>query len=373
LSRDAVIKKLDIGADAHRIGSGMGIYRRENGMLYIRIMIDGKLVRRSLGTRDKTEALWKARSVIEAAMEGQKAKEIPTLAEFAQTYLEYSKRRHRPSTHEDYVRKMRKLNSRLGSLRLDKIDKQKIGAYSRTRLKEVDSKTVNRDLSLLSSIMEYALELDLIQENPVRKVKKFRESPGRERYLSDDEIKRLLDACKALSERKGVGRNPILYEIVLTALLTGLRKGNLQRLKWSQVNLEAGLITIPAVEHKSRKSLYLPVSEYLRKVLADLRGRFPHSTFVFSKPDGTAYGDWKRSFNTACKIAGLEDVRFHDLRHTHGTLLNTLDASQYTIMSLMGHRTLKASQGYVHTPPQKAKKFSNALGEYLRGILDGSD
>ncbi|MCK4232399.1 hypothetical protein KAX21_05560, partial [candidate division WOR-3 bacterium] len=84
------VKSLDIGAGGHRITVDVGIYRRENGMLYVRVMIDGKLIRRSLQTRKESEALLKTRSVIMAALEGQKAKEVPTLAEFTKTYLAYS-------------------------------------------------------------------------------------------------------------------------------------------------------------------------------------------------------------------------------------------------------------------------------------------
>ena len=226
-------KSLDIEVGGHRITVDVGIYRRENGMLYVRVMIDGKLIRRSLQTRKESEALLKIRSVIMAALEDQQAKEVPTLAEFTKTYLAYSKRQHRESTYTRNLRRMPKLIENFDSTRLNQIDKRAIGTYMQKRAQEVNSPTVNRDLSLLSSIMEYALELDLIRENPVRKVKKLRESPGRERYLTTDEIKRLLDACKVLGERKGVGHNPILHEIVLTAILTGLRKGNLQKLRWS--------------------------------------------------------------------------------------------------------------------------------------------
>ena len=366
-------KSLDIEVGGHRITVDVGIYRRENGMLYVRVMIDGKLIRRSLETRDETEALWKVGSVIKAALEGQKAKEVPTLAEFTKTYLAYSKRQHRESTYTRNLRRMPMLIENLGSMRLDQIDKRAIGTYMQKRAQEVNSPTVNRDLSLLSSIMEYALELDLIRENPVRRVKKLRESPGRERYLTTDEIKRLLDACRVLGERKGVGHNPILYEIVLTAILTGLRKGNLQKLKWSQVDLDNGNIIIPAGEYKNRKPLYFPINPYLREILSGLRHHYPYAEYVFCKSDGTEYGDWKRSFNTACEIAGLKDVRFHDLRHTCGTLLNMLGTNQYTIRALMGHRTLAASKRYVHTPPETVREASNALGDRLRRILDGSD
>lgn len=364
---------LDIKTGVNRISSDVGIYRRENGMLYVRVVIDGKLIRRSLGTQKESEALLKTRSVIMAALEDQKAKEVLKLAEFIETYLKYSKRQHRPTTYEKRVSKVKNLLENLGSFRLEQIDKRAIKLYSQKRLEVVTPSTVNRELSLLSSIMEYALELDLVQENPVRKVKKLSESPGRDRYLSPDEIKRLLDACKALSKRKGVGHNPILYEIVLTAILTGLRKGNLQRLRWSQVDLKNGNIIIPAGESKNRKPLYFPINPYLREILLGLRRDYSYAEYVFCKSNGTEYGDWKRSFATACKIAGLKDVRFHDLRHTHGTLLNMLNANEYTITALMGHRTLTASKRYVHTPPEKAREASNALGKYLRGILDDSN
>lgn len=367
------VNQLDIGAGSIRISSDVGIYQRENGMLYVRVTIDGKLIRRSLGTKKESEALLKTGSVIKAALEDRDAKELPQLAAFVDRYLEYSKSLHRESTYEKSFSRVRKLVENLGSMRLDRISKQAVKLYAQKRLQEVSPASVNRELSLLSSIMEYAVDLDLIQENPVRKLKKLKEFPGRERYLNRDEVKKLLDACQALSERKGVGHNPILYEIVLTAILTGLRKGNLQNLKWSQVDLETGNIIIPASEHKNRKPLYFPINPYLRDILAGLRNNYPFSEYVFSKPDGTSYGDWKRSFETACKIAGLENVHFHDLRHTHATFLNMLGENEYTIRSLMGHETLAASKRYVHTPPEKVKEASEKLGNYIKSILRPKD
>ena len=132
------------------------------------------------------------------------------------------------------------------------------------------------------------------------------------------------------------------------------------------------MITIHAGEHKNRKPLYFPINPYLQEILSGLRHNYPYAEYVFCKADGTEYGDWKRSFNTACEIAGLKDVRFHDLRHTCGTLLNMLGTNQYTIRALMGHSTLAASKRYVHTPPETVREASNALGDRLRRILDGS-
>ncbi len=137
--------------------------------------------------------------------------------------------------------------------------------------------------------------------------------------------------------------------------------------------METGNIIIPASEHKNRKPLYFPINPYLRDILAGLRNNYPFSEYVFSKPDGTSYGDWKRSFETACKIAGLENVHFHDLRHTHATFLNMLGENEYTIRSLMGHETLAASKRYVHTPPEKVKEASEKLGNYIKSILRPKD
>lgn len=367
------INQLDIETDSTRISEDVGIYQRENGMLYVRVMIDGKLIRRSLGTKKTQEALLKTESVIKAALEDRESKELPKLAVFVDRYKEYSKNVHKETTYEKSHSRISTLVENLGSMRLDKISKQAVKGYLNKRVQTVSPASVNRELSLLSSIMEYALELDLIQENPVKKIKKLKESPGRERYLNGEELKRLLETCHDLSKRKGVGHNPILYEIVLTAILTGLRKGNLQNLKWSQVDLETGNIVIPASEHKTRKPLYFPLTPHLQEVLLGLRNSYPHSEYVFSKPDGTSYGDWKRSFENACTIAGLKNFHFHDLRHTHATFLNMLGANEYTIRALMGHQTLAASKRYVHTPPELVKEASEKLGEYVKQILRPKD
>ncbi len=99
----------------------------------------------------------------------------------------------------------------------------------------------------------------------------------------------------------------------------------------------------------------------LREVLLTLRDKYPHSHLVFCESDGTTYGDWRRSFKTACRLVGLEDVCFHMLRHTCFSMLGEKGFSALEIQSYSGHKSLAMVQRYTHISPKHVQEMANTL------------
>ena len=159
-------------------------------------------------------------------------------------------------------------------------------------------------------------------------------------------------------------------------IYTGCRKGEALNLKWDDVDLNNGVIAIKAT--KTRYDRHIPISAPLEAVLTGIEKyqiSLPASSekhdfsagkdglYVFNK-NGAKIGDFKRSFKTACRNAGLKDMHIHDLRHVFASTLTMNDVSLYKTGILLGHRTPNMTQRYAHLKPGELKKeIEKAFGK----------
>ena len=180
----------------------------------------------------------------------------------------------------------------------------------------------------------------------------------RTRILSRDEELRLLAACtgertKAV-ERRRLGKlerfdqtvnmdNPQLRAVIILAIETAMRRGEIHALKWSAVDLTGRTIRIEGASTKTLKTRLVPISARLRETLAQLRQNQ-------LRPNSPVFGgaDFKRSFNTAARNAGLSDIHFHDLRHTAITRMLEAGISPPLVMKISGHTQQKTFMRYVN-------------------------
>ncbi|MQY70885.1 tyrosine-type recombinase/integrase, partial [bacterium] len=287
-----------------KLTGNVRLFQRTNGRWYVRFTLNGKRRMLSTGETDRTKALLKISEIVkEAELEdtlGHKVKTDVTLSELAKEYTPYAESNKAPSTLYRDKSRMRKLLETFGKKKLSEITGRDIERYMQSRRKEgKQPATVNREFALLRHMLRKAVEWDYLSGSPARTVKPFKESPGRVRYLSDSERERLLDACSGM-----------LKAVVLTALLTGMRKGELQGLTWDDVDFERREITLKRT--KNNEVRVIPISKDLLPVLHRLHNERLYSHYVFSKPDGRPYGNWHRAFETACRRAGIENFRSHD-------------------------------------------------------------
>lgn len=232
-----------------------------------------------------------------------------------------------------------------GKLKLDLISPQRIEKYKSKRLDMgVTKTTVNRDLALLRKMFNLAIDWGYVSSNPVNKVKFYSEKDGlKERILTWEEEHRLLEASPTH-----------LKPVIVVALNTGMRRGEILNLKWDQIDFEKGLIKVENT--KSGKNRYIHINSDLANLLLGLSAQNEDGEFVFTNPDtGKPYTDPKRAFKKACRIAGIEDLRFHDLRHTFASRLVENGVDLITVKDLLGHSTVKMTERYTH-PNQDLKK-----------------
>ena len=316
--------------------------RRRAGRWYVRFTLDGRQWERSTGETDRDKALCKISEIVKQAVREiengytGKTKVVTTLSELAKEYIPYAEAHKAKSTVEKEASKMKLLVSAFGERKLTGITVRDIELYMQYRSKVVKPRTVNLELALLRHMLNKAVDWGYLKGNPAKRVKPFKEPPGRIRYLRRDEYDRLLSVCQL---------TPGLYEIVLTALETGMRKGELMSLTWDDVDLERGEITLK--QTKNNKLRTIPISDTLCPLLEELSSK-RLSSLVFTRPDGTLYGDPYARFQIACKRACIEDFRFHDLRHTFASYLVMGGVDIRTVQELIGHRTITMTMRYSH-------------------------
>jgi integrase len=219
------------------------------------------------------------------------------------------------------------------------IDMRSIEAYKASRLQiPIAPITLNTHLKVLSCILKFGQENKLVAELPkIRRVKV-------PKFLSAEEIGRVLAAAR-----------PAARPMLQLMIFTGLRKGELRHLEWSDVDLENRLLHIrpketwnPKTDNSARTiPLCEPAMEALLMAKERAAKKTVISSLVFPGIKGGPLNDVRESLNGACKRAGIPHIRVHELRHTFGSQMAMAGADPFAIMKAMGHSDIKTTMIYV--------------------------
>lgn len=284
---------------------------------------------------------------------------------FEQTFLPWSKTNKRSWRSDEW--RGAELVKFFGNWRLNEISQLSIEKYKRQRLEGLTIRktprsptSVNREIELLSRIFTFAIDMGFANSNPCKRVKKFSVRGERNRPLLPDEEARLMSF---LTDDRAY-----LRPIVIIAIQTGLRKGELLSLKRTQVDFVRELIHV--TNTKSGRDRFVPMNVVVRSELRKAaEASSADSEYLFANPtSGKPYVDIKKGFRSACDDAKIRDLRFHDLRHTFGTRLADSGASTRTIMDLMGHSQMATSARYTHATDHGKRRAVEALATYAETI-----
>jgi integrase len=220
--------------------------------------------------------------------------------------------------------------------------------------------TVNRELAYLRRLLNIAERNDWIIKNPFKRgdsLIHLADEVKRERVLTPEECQRLIDACEE--------RRSHLKPIIIAALDLGCRLGELLKLQWKDVDLDSKIITIQAFNTKTMRERKVGITQRLHIQLDNLLFAFPHSEndLVFG------VSEIRKGFKSACKIAGLSDLRFHDLRHVHATKLDSLGFSISAIGKQLGHSSdSRVTLRYINRNEEATRQVANALDEFYESV-----
>ncbi len=343
--------------------------KKWRGKWVVDFIVDGKRVRRVSPVQTKRGA--KAYEV-ELRLEltsatpesgAAPAAEVPTLAEFATEWMSTSVRVHNKPSEQD--RKSRTLRNHLvpffGKRRLDQITQRDVETFRAQQLSQgLAVNTVNRHLAALARLMRCAVDWGVIREMPTIRMMRKQVEPTE--WLRPDESERLLDATKAMNLR--------WFTFFYVALRTGLRKGEIFGLHWSEIDLERRRLTVRYTvwmgqlgTPKNGKSREVPIAADLVDVLSAWRERTPGELVFPSRKGQPVYGQAiaNQALDRALKRAGLRRIRFHDLRHTFASQLVLRGCSLKVVQQLMGHHSVTMTERYAHVGDDQLVEAVQAL------------
>lgn len=246
--------------------------------------------------------------------------------------------------------------------------KEQLGAYAlsdvkASRIAEARGKltcgnsTMNRYVSVLSHVFTIAIcQWEWMDDNPVRKLIPLHEPRGRVRYLSPHERSLLLNCAR-------VSRNRSLYPLIMLALCTGARKGELLNLKWSDIDFKRCRVVFQYTKNGERRGA--PLSADVVKMLVEYgANNTKQSVYVFASNQDTPLCVDK-AFKKLIKGAGITNFRFHDLRHTAASYLAMSGASVTDIAEVLGHKTLAMVKRYTHLSDTHTRKIIEQMNATL--------
>jgi integrase len=260
------------------------------------------------------------------------------------------------------------LKEQFGGKLLSEIDYKTIEEFRNLRKKtptqhggERSKRTVDIELSFLRRILNKAVKWEMLEKNPLDKGEDlfYGTMNKRERALTEDEVKRLVEACP-----------PYLKPIVIVGVYTGLRKGDLLSLRWKDTNLQKGIIRLTEQKTGSTRIIVLNNDTLILLKNLPVRGEY-----IFPARNGKPFKDVKRSFQTALKEAGIEQSKdpkqkivFHTLRHTCVSLLTERGADTTMVQNYVAHASEEMTKHYTHVTEEYARK----TGNILNGLLEVS-
>ena len=356
----------------------MSVFQRvKDGVWWYEFRYRGVRIRESSKSDSKTVAQRierERRRKMELGTHGlTKLVQPKTFSVACKAYLLEREANWEPKTRIMHANSFRHLEPHFGKLLLNEITAEHFSKYQRFRVKEgAAGRTVNSETNLLRLVLRKAK----LWSNLVDDVQSLKENTDTGRELSDDEVKRLLAACEVSVSRA-------LYPAVLTSIHTGLRGTELRLLRWKQVDLLNGIITVgkSAGESKTEggKGRRVYLSAMAARTLQNWRAQFPNSKdehFVFpsqayalqgkkgtfggvvvphkTKPD-KAIGSFATAWRTAKEAAGIE-CRWHDMRHSAASRIAAGGATDQTLQALLGWMSPKMVEKYSHVREEAKRK-----------------
>jgi integrase len=245
-----------------------------------------------------------------------------------------------PKTNEFY--RLEQLKKFFGAKPISDIKPRDIEEWKTSMASQCQPATLNRALTTLKGLFNKEIEWGKLEHNPAQKIGKLREANQRVRYLTEEEISKLLEFAK-----------PRLRDFIVLALNTGMRKANLIGLIWEDIDFRNGVIHI--LKTKSGKAYDVPLNNAVLGLLKSLvKGKTPAGKVLNTC-------NLKREWENAIEASGVKNCRVHDLRHTFASHLAMKGIDLFTVSQLLGHADIKMTQRYAHLAPNHKKIAVNML------------
>lgn len=329
------------------------IYQRQGkkgAHWYLDYAVDGRRVRRRVGKSKSLAALALAdvQVKIERKELGFQAKDKDFSA-FVTEYLDYAKTNKSQASYARNEIVLRTFKQFARVERLRAITSQLIEAYKKFRLDGgTKASTINTELNTIRAALNYAVASNYLARNPCGGVPKLKAPRKQVRFMSIEEVRKLLKAC---NQRMGA--------VVETLLYSGLRRNELTHLTWGDVDLERRIIAVQAKDGwhpKDYEVRHIPMAHRLHDILSSVPRK--DAPWIFSTREGAPLDGHvlSRDFRALVKGCGIKGVSLHTCRHTFASHLVMKGTDIYTVQKLLGHSSIKTTEIYAHLAPDFLKK-----------------
>jgi len=343
------------------------VYKRGNTW-YIDYRWNGKRVRKRVGGDKSTaELVLKKVEIDVARQEAGLGRQKVRFFEFLKEHREHIETTKSPGTNRRYktcLDNFERFVSLLGLTWLSEVTPLIIERYKEKRLAEgAQPKTVNVELDAISGLFSRAVRLELLETNPVAKAGRTKEQNRKPpRFLSAAEIERVKQACD--------GQVRDIFEVLIE---TGMRRGELENLRWSDVDLANGWIQIqPRGDWtpKHGRSRKIPMRPRVREILLR-RKRDAKYEWVFHRASGEKVGQLWNLLSRVYKRAGVPNACVHTTRHTFASHAVMSGVDLYTVGKLLGHSDVTTTQIYAHLAQDHLKRAANLIRFGLH-VIEGT-
>lgn len=324
------------------------LYRR-NGIYWLSFRSQGRSYCISLGTRDRSTALYLKAKKDQALAEGKEAlpghnRDIAAILEEYRLAFEHHKTK---DTHSDDINRIKRFLGWANLHKFSQFTEKKLQDYLTYRIstEKISLNTANRVVTNLKTFLNFAVRRRHILENPLQHFKKYQltENPGR--FLSKEEIKDLLTAAR--NPGNYADGKPTLYPVLATALYTGMRRQEVFNLEWQNIDFNRNILTIvnkPGFTTKTKKFRTIPLAAELKNILWSSR-RAGGKCFDVTNS--------RRIFERIIRDAGLKEIGWREIRRTFGSHLAMNGVSLLKIAKWYGHSTPQVTyKHYAHLAPE---------------------
>ena len=324
----------------------MWIFRRKGSPYWYAVFnAGGQTIRRTTGQKDEAKARQIGHDLEREAKRRFSRREGQLFSTACERYFTQMKPHLSQKTLANYQVSLRNIFQEVGSdFALSEVNWDFMDLLVRRRLVKTGTVAVRRDLAFFSSLFRTAqLWPDGPKLNPAKSYDKrhLREATPRKRWLTEEEVESLLAACPTERHRA----------IVTIAVETGMRRGEILGLRWSEVDLVEGQVTLMPERTKTAEGRIIPLTARAAAALIKLQwaDQGKQQVFVFENGvTGKPQREIKKFFDNACRKAGLADLHFHDLRHTFASWALQRGVQEQTVQHWLGHKTRSMTQRYVH-------------------------
>ena len=336
-----------------------GLYKRGNTWC-IRYSVNGEQIKETIGDEATARRMLRVRQgEIETDSVPQElfATQKHLMSDLCDKYLQYCIDQKQKGV-SDKKWKMPHIKARFGSLPVNKVTSQMIEDWQKELIagtkhkKPVQPVTTNRWVAVLKNMLTMGVKWKMAVPTVLYEVRTgvdmFPETESRERYLTEAECSRLLNAC-----------HKRILPMVVIGLHTGLRRGSVLGMTWDKVDFNSGIITVPVVNSKTSVVLHVRMSQGIRSILENLPR---YGDYCFCWKNGKPYADFRGEWKKTLEKAEITDFRLHDLRHTFASLNVMNGEDLYKVSKYLGHSTILQTQKYAHLAPG-----------YMKGAADNMD